>query len=460
MKNRYDVVVCGGGAAGAFAGIAAARTGADTLVVEQDGYLGGTLTRSGIGPMATFHAGEKQIIRGLADDFIQRLVQKGKSTGYIRDTSNYVSSLVNIDIESAKIELETMLLEAGGSLLYHTMIGGAVCKEDRIAYIDTCNKAGFGRIEAKVFVDATGDADIAFHAGVPCAKGRASDGLCQPMGMKARYFGVDMGLLRRFIYTHPEQFPRMFRDISVLKEEACVSTAIGFNDIWAEAKRNGEIDVPRDNVILCETSEPGEVLVNTTRLQGFDATNPEDVTRAEIEGRRQCEEIDRFLRKYVPGFANARLMFTGPTVGTRSSRQIVGLYTLTEEDVLSQRHFEDEVCYSSFPIDIHSPDGQGTRNVMPSYPYVNYCGIPYRAMVSGAVPNLIVAGRCLSATFEAQSALRTTGIMGAMGHAAGVAAALAARENGNDARSLSIPSLLESLAAQNAYLENWPRRTC
>ena len=457
MKDIYDVVVCGGGAAGVFAGIAAARMGASTLIVEQDGYLGGTLTRSGIGPMATFHAGDKQIIRGLVDEFIQRLVEKGKSTGYVRDTSNYVSSLVNIDIESAKVELESMVLEAGGELLYHTMLGGVRTADGKIQEIEVCNKAGFSTIKAKVFVDATGDADVAYRAGVPCTKGRSSDGLCQPMGMKARYCNVDIDRLKDFIYNNPEQFPRMFKDISVLQEECCISTAIGFYGVWEEAKKNGEIDVPRNNVILCETATPGEVLINTTRLQGFDATNPEDVTRAEVEGRRQCAEIDAFLRKYVPGFETAHLMFTGPTVGTRSSRQIVGLYTMTEEDIIGQKHFDDEVCYSSFPIDIHSPDGQGTRNVMPTYPYVNYCGIPYRSMVSREIPNLIVAGRCLSATFEAQSALRTTGIVGAMGHAAGVAAVLAVREADGDARNIPVDHLLAKLVEQGAYLENYKR---
>lgn len=457
MRECYDVVVCGGGAAGVFAGIAAARMGATTLIVEQDGYLGGTLTRSGIGPMATFHAGDKQIIRGLVDEFIQRLVKKGKSTGYVKDTSNYVSSLVNIDIESAKVELESMVLEVGGELLYHTMLGGVRSADGRIQAIEVCNKAGFNTIKAKVFIDATGDADVAYRAGVPCTKGRSADGLCQPMGMKARYCNVDIGRLKEFICDNPEQFPRMFKDISVLKEERCVSTAIGFYGVWEEAKAKGEIDVPRNNVILCETATPGEVLINTTRLQGFDATNPEHVTRAEVEGRRQCAQIDAFLCKYVPGFENAHLMFTGPTVGTRSSRQIVGLYTMTEEDILEQRHFEDEICYSSFPIDIHSPDGQGTRNVMPTYPYVNYCGIPYRSLVCGEIENLIVAGRCLSATFEAQSALRTTGIVGAMGHAAGVAAALALRETDGDARNINVRSLLAELAAQGAYLENYPR---
>lgn len=457
MREYYDVVVCGGGAAGVFAGIAAARMGATTLIVEQDGYLGGTLTRSGIGPMATFHAGDKQIIRGLVDEFIQRLVKKGKSTGYVKDTSNYVSSLVNIDIESAKVELESMVLEAGGELLYHTMLGGVRAADGRIQAIEVCNKAGFSTIKAKVFIDATGDADVAYRAGVPCTKGRSVDGLCQPMGMKARYCNVDIGRLKKFICDNPEQFPRMFKDISVLKDECCVSTAIGFYGVWEAAKAKGEIDVPRNNVILCETATPGEVLINTTRLQGFDATNPEHVTRAEVEGRRQCAQIDAFLRKYVPGFEHAHLMFTGPTVGTRSSRQIVGLYTMTEEDILQQRHFADEICYSSFPIDIHSPDGQGTRNVMPTYPYVNYCGIPYRSLVCGEIENLIVAGRCLSATFEPQSALRTTGIVGAMGHAAGVAAALALRETDGDARNINIGSLLAALAAQGAYLENYPQ---
>lgn len=453
MKEQYDVVVAGGGPAGAIAAIAAARMGARTIVLEQDAYLGGALTRSGIGPMATFHAGKRQIVRGVMDEFIQRLVKKGKSTGHIPDTSNYVSSLTNIDIEAAKVELEDMLSEAGGELLYHTMIGGADTADGRIKALNICNKAGFGKIEGTVFIDATGDADVAHYAGVPCRLGRAKDGLCQPMGMKTRYCDVDIPRLRQFIYDHPEEFPRLHKDISVLKNTPCVTTAIGCYNLWKLAKERGEVTIPRDNVILCETATPGEVLINTNRLQGYNPTDPHDLTRAEIDGRKQALEMDCFLHKYVPGFEHAHLMFTGPCVGARSSRQIEGLYTLTEQDVLGCKRFADEVCYSAFPIDIHSPDGQGTKNVMPSYPYVNYCGIPYRCMVTERFSNLIVAGRCLSATFEAQSAVRTTAIMGAMGHAAGAAAAIAVKEAPHDVRTLDIERLRETLLQQDAYLE-------
>ena len=349
-----------------------------------------------------------------------------------------------------------MLLEAEGELLYHTMIGGVQTENGRIVALRICNKAGFSELVGKVFIDATGDADVAFWAGVPCTKGRSKDGLCQPMGMKARYCDVDVTKLRQYIHAHPEQFRRMFRDISVLDDNACISTAIGFDDVWAQAKKDGIVDVPRENVIICETMIPGQVLINTTRLQGFDATDPKDLTNAEIEGRRQSAEIDEFLHRYIPGFENASLMFTGPNVGTRSSRQIVGVYTITEKDVLSQRHFPDEVCYSSFPIDIHSPDGEGTRNVMTSYPYTSYFGIPYRAMVAPQIKNLIVAGRCLSATFEAQSATRTTAIMGAVGHAAGIAAAIALGASDGNTLKVGAAALRKELRQQNAYLETFP----
>lgn len=145
-------------------------------------------------------------------------------------------------------------------------------------------------------------------------------------------------------------------------------------------------------------------------------------------------------------------MFTGPVVGTRSSRQIVGLYTVTEEDIVACRRFPDEIAYSAFPIDIHSPGGKSTRNEMTEFPYCGCCGISYRTMITKEIRNLVVAGRCFSATFEAQSAVRTTAIMGAMGHAAGVAAALALQKTEGDTRKVDPDVLRRELLAQGAYL--------
>ena len=175
------------------------------------------------------------------------------------------------------------------------------------------------------------------------------------------------------------------------------------------------------------------------------------LSSAERIGRQQCAELDAFLREHVPGFEQALLEFTGPSVGVRGSRQLAGSYTLTAEDILAHRAFPDCIAHSAYPIDIHNPKGEGTDSTFMSEPG-SYYSIPYSVMTGCRTENLLVTGRCVSATFEAQAAIRTTPTVGAMGQAAGAAAAMAAAGSGN-VRRIDIPQLQRTLAAQGAYLE-------
>lgn len=445
----YDVIVVGGGISGTMAAVAAARLGAKTLIVEQYGFLGGMMTASGVGPMMTFHAGEKQVIQGIPGELIERLVAKGYSPGHILDTTRYTYTVTPFDVEGMKRELELMVTEAGGEILYHTMLAGVEPENGRVKHIQICNKAGLSNLEAKVYVDATGDADLAYRAGVPCTKGRSSDGAAQPMTMKMRLFNVDINKTKKYIHEHIEEFPRLKGDTSIIENSPRLSIG-GFVKTFAEARGIGEISFQREDLLFFEGNTPGEIIVNTSRVTGHDSTEPLSLSHGEMEGRRQTDELFRFLKKRVPGFENAWLAYTGPMIGVRSSRQIVGLYTLEADDVLTCKKFEDVIAHSGYPIDIHSPDGNDTLSR--HLPWGAIYSIPYRCLINNAADNLLTVGRCVSATFEAQAAIRLTPSMGAVGQAGGVGAAFAAK-TGKSVKDFVISDIQETLVKQGAYLE-------
>ncbi|HEY9249770.1 MAG TPA: FAD-dependent oxidoreductase, partial [Rariglobus sp.] len=197
----------GGGVAGSIAAIAAGRLGAKVLVIEEQGFLGGSLTAMGVGPMMSFHnpAGE-QVVRGLPDELIQRLVAKGASPGHIADTTTYCSTVTPFDSEALKIELETMLREAGGTPLYHTQLAAVQVEDGRITRFVVCNKAGLTIFDAAVFVDASGDGDLAARAGVPFVRGREADAAAQPMTMNLKLANVDTDAIRSYALGNPGDF--------------------------------------------------------------------------------------------------------------------------------------------------------------------------------------------------------------------------------------------------------------
>jgi hypothetical protein len=457
--NEYDVVVVGGGIAGTMAAVAAGRAGARCLVVEQYGFLGGMLTVSGVGPMMTFHAGEKQVVQGLTGELIDRLVARGKSPGHIFDTTGYTYTVTPFDAEAMKHELELLVLENSGEILYHTMLAAAGATGPRLEAITVCNKGGLSRLEGRVFVDATGDGDLAAWAGVECRKGRDSDGLDQPMTMNLRVRNVDIERVKQYIKAHPEEFPRLKGDTSMVDKAPRLSIG-GFVQTLRKAREEGEISFKREDLLFFETNTPGEVIVNTSRIVGHDATDPWSLSRAETEGREQVRELERFLTRRVAGFEQAQLVYSGPRVGVRSSRRVVGLYTLTKEDLLAGRRFDDTIAYSGYPIDVHPPEGERSSEEIRRRTEEDkfhekrghVASIPYRCLVNDQVDNLITVGRCISTTFEANGAIRTTPIVGAIGHAGGAAAAIAATE-GLAFKDIDVRKVQGVLRQQNAYLE-------
>lgn len=426
--DRFDIIVMGGGPSGAHAALAAARAGNKVLLVEKHGFLGGSLTAMGVGPMMSFHnpAGT-QVVAGQAEELVQRLMAKNASPGHIPDSVTYCSTVTPFDSEALKIELESMITEAGGVILYHTHLAAAETDEAgcRATLVALCNKAGLRNYRASVFIDATGDGDLCVALGAPFAKGRDGDNATQPMTMNMKLGGVDMKAIRQDVVERPEDFEfdlgieeglRRLRDTPRVSLKAYTQT-------WKQAKARGELSVPREFVLFFETATPGVVIVNTSRIQGMDGTNPYDLSKAEMEGRRQNQEIFHFLKTHCRGFEQAIRMDGAAQIGVRETRHIVGLYSLTADDLLQETAFPDPIALGGYPIDIHSPDKAETTSAHLAK-NTRY-QIPMRSLLMKKLENVIVAGRCVSATHEAMAAIRVSPIAMAIGQAAGVMAATA-----------------------------------
>ncbi|RJS94536.1 FAD-dependent oxidoreductase [Candidatus Bathyarchaeota archaeon] len=411
--SEHDVIVAGGGTAGVAAAVAAARNGADTILIERYGFLGGTMTAGLVNPFMTFHAGKEQIIKGIFQEIIDRL----------KDMDGYDEKTKAFDNEVMKIVLDQMIKETGVKLLLHTYIADAlVTKGNAIRGVEAYNKSGRQTVLGRVIIDATGDGDVAVMAGALYEKGREEDGLTQPMTLNFRMGGVDV-----------ERMPSREK----------------INKLFEEAKAKGEIKIPRENVLYFLTTRKGEIHFNTTRIVKVDGTKADDLTYAEIEGRRQMVELIKFLKEKVSGFENAYLMMSAVQVGVRETRRIIGEYVLTGEDIVKARKFSDVIARGSYPIDIHSPTGEGTiiKRLPPGESY----DIPYRCIVPKKVENLLIAGRCISCTHEAQAAIRVIPIVVAIGQAAGTAAALAAKLHVSP-REMDVSLLQETLKKQGAIL--------
>lgn len=447
--DKQEVLVLGGGIAGALAAVASARMGAKTLLVEETGALGGSLTTCGTGPMMTFHAGDVQVIRGLGEELIRRLKEKELSPGHIPDSTGYTYSVTPFDAEGMKRELELMVLESGAQILYHTTVTGACMDEGRLKKVNCTACGHLFQLEAQVFIDATGDGDLLALSGVPFEQGRKSDGRDQPMTLNFKMVDVDAQAIRQMMKEERHHFPLLVEKPG-LEEEAVRLSVSGMQSLMRKAMQEGELSFDRDVVLAFETNAPGEFIVNMTRINGETALCPVSLSRAETEGRRQMWELYGFLKAKVRGFERARLLSSGPSIGIRSSRRMAGLYTLMVEDVLKGRRFEDGIIAYGYPVDVHSPEKGGDTDSR-FLAHGDYYTVPYRCLINDRVPNLMAAGRNVSCCFEAQASLRTSPACSALGQAAGAAAVLSLRQ-GILPTALSARRLREELMQQGAFV--------
>jgi len=424
VSDRFDVVVIGSGSAGSSAAITAGRLGARTLLVDRLAFMGGTSTAV----LDTFYAfytpGERpqRVVGGLGWEVVGRLTADGLA--FERANTYGAGTGVTYDMEALKVLWERLAEDAGVDLLLHTWATGVrVDGDGHLRAIRLWNKGGERWVEAPVFIDASGDADVAAMAGVP--HDSPKDGqTVQSLSTLFKLANVDIDRAR----------------------------AVPKQDLWArmaEAAGSGEYALPRVEGSWHRTPHEGVALIHMTRIPNVDATDPEQLTRAEIDGRRQVQEYHRFLRDRVPGFERSVLVATSPSIGVRESRRVHGDYRLTRDDVLGGRRFADEIALCGAPIEDHHAGGDT------DWQYVGAAGvygIPYRSLVPLDVEGLLVAGRCFSATHDAHASARSMATCMAMGEAAGTAAVLAAA-GGLTPRAVPVETLRERLAAAGVLLE-------
>ncbi|MET0263564.1 MAG: FAD-dependent oxidoreductase [Rariglobus sp.] len=413
-----DVLVIGGGPGGIGAAVSAARNGAKTILVERFGSFGGTWTAGILSAIMPY-----PFVKGLFLELVQRWSESG---GWNTWGDKYGAG-GSYDSETAKVVLDRFIVEAGVTPFFFAQASAVIREGNRITGVIIESKEGRQVILAKVVIDSSGDGDVSALAGVPVEQGRAGDGAVQPMTMIFKMTGVDDDAL--------EAYRKI--DLQLTTE-------------WQAAKARGEVTIPREDVLLGRNPRPGEWNFNTTRIVGKDGTKLRDVTDAMIEGRRQVFEVADFLRKRIPGFANAVVSETAPHIGVRETRRVRCDYTITADDIMNVTPVADCIARGNWFIDIHSPTGEGTERAHP--PEGSWYEIPYRSICAHGVDNLLVASRCIDSSHEAHAAIRITPQVMAIGEGAGAAAAIAVKAGYCDTRRVDSALLRETLRTQGAFV--------
>lgn len=418
--KKYDLVVIGGGFAGTAAAISGARAGLSVLLVEKSGCLGGAAVNCLVNPFMPNST---------------RIEDNGISRNYHLSQGIFSEILENLrgmdaaelDLSPAfkeeylKIVLNRMVLNSKAELLFHSYLIDVKKDGDEIKSVTVMNKSGRQEIFSDYFIDATGDADLAVLCGCPYHLGREGDNLCQPMTLCFRVAHVDM---EKYQKARPV-----------------------INDLYQAMQKQGKIKNIREDVLIFHTMSEGVLHFNSTRIVKLNPTDAFDLTKAEIQAREQVMELFTFMKENIDGFQNSDLLMTAPEIGVRESRMIDGEYLLTENDLVACTKFKDSIALGNYDIDIHNPEGSGTSHYY--FPKGQYYTVPYRSLVPKKVTNLLVAGRCISVTHEAQASIRIMPIVCCIGEAAGTATGVAAK-NGTDIRNVNIEELQKQLHKQGS----------
>lgn len=392
---RTDVLVLGSGPAGFAAAYDAAKNGADVILVEQCGDVGGIST-SGLMSHWTGSCGSPLFVQ-----ILRRSAQKNEGA-----YANEITEL--IDPEKLKTLYLEMLDEVGCRLMLYTFAMDAICNGDKVCGASVVNKTGQYDIYAAVTIDATGDGDIAAKSGAAFVLGRESDHKMQPATLMLKVGGVDTD-----------------RAVFLGSFESTYETPNG--ELQALAKQH--LPHPAGHILTYRSTLPGVVTCNMTNATGIDGTNAEDLTQATLICRRQMEDIVQYLRRFVPGYENCFLLSSASLIGIRETRHFKGRYTLTEQDILQARVFEDYVVKDAFfNFDVHNITGAGLdeTGVQKHFPQENGYTIPYRCLLPETKENLLLCGRNISGTHIAHSNFRVMPICVGIGEAAGTAGAIAA----------------------------------
>ncbi len=418
--GAYDVVVCGGGPAGFVSAIAAARQGASVALIERYGFLGGTATAGLVNPISRFRKNGELVIKGIPFEFIKNLEDIG---GCI---SEHPTGHAPVDSEKYKLIAQRMVLKSGVALYLHSTISDVVMSDKKLTHIIIENKSGSSALSARYVIDCTGDADVAYRAGVPMLEMPNADEM-QPASLHIRIGGVK---LEPGHLIHPSTIygTNIRKKLFELSETEDIPE---FGGPWF-------CTVMNDSGSICS--------LNITRT-AIDATNNDSITYAEIKLREDAYKFIEILKKHFDGFENCYLISTATQVGIRESRRIKGHHVLNEEEYASCFKFEDSIARGAHQMDIHKAGGAAQDLIaLNGAPY-----IPYSSQYADGFPNLLVAGRCISAERKPFASLRVQATAMALGEAAGVAAVIALKQ-GVSVADISVSELQKTLTENGAII--------
>jgi hypothetical protein len=479
---KTDVLVVGGGTAGFVAAIAAARNGAEVVLLEQRDHLGGTHSGGMVmmirsmrhmkAPRGAEHKkvmitsyessfDDEQVVFSIAQEYIDRMLAVGAAWGMTgQSTARQL-----FDPEIAKWVIERMVVEAGVDVWFYAQATEVLVSGDTVQGVVVDNLQGRTEIRAGVTIDATGDGNICAAAGAKFEFGDPDEGHCQPMTLYFVMGGVKLEDTLGYIRTHPEEFSQEYVDTVLrLRQEGKPITVLPFKAKIREALRKGDYPIPYGlETVNADTltymARPmfrnGKfrydlISHNMDMAYNVDATDRRALTRATMGMRDVAVRMAAFYRKYVPGYEDAYLVHTAQVVGVRDSRRIVGDYTLTRDDVLAGRHFPDGIGRYGSVVDVHDKDGKQSL-MLAEVGGSGWFHIPYRTLLPRGMKNLLVAGRCISADYIAQGCVRSQAACMMTGQAAGTAAALAINAR-VEPRAVEIERLQQVLGSQNQLI--------
>lgn len=421
MRRHADVVVVGGGPAGVAAAIAARQEGSKVLLIERYGFLGGTATSGMYGAFCGFYTSgelQEQIIKGCAEKVLELLRQKDALMGPIKSNDMVV---LFYDLSTLKMVMDKMVLNAGADLMLHSQVYEVKTSGNKISSLKVVTKSGVIEVDADFIIDASGDGDIAALAGEAFNE---NENALQPGSMMFKMSNVDINEVLPFVLS------------GQLKEA------------MAEADKTGQYKLPRLDGNIIPQPKQGQVIISFSRIQ-VDGTNEKSLTSAELEGRTQVEECSNFLIDRIPGFKGAYVSEIATQIGIRESRRINGKYQLTLDDVLSGKKFNDSIGRCAWPVEKHLPGSKYTE--LTPLKDDDFYNLPFRSLIPKKTTNLLIAGRCSSATAGAQASSRVFAPSMAQGEACGIAASLCLKNNVN-AEELDIKILQDKLIQAGALI--------
>jgi hypothetical protein len=436
VAKDYDVIVAGGGPAGMGAALSAAWNGARTLIIDTTGCFGGMGT-SGLLPCFCPYSYNKNepVIKGIGWEILEKLRAKNGIGG-----RNDLKGFVPIDNEKLKVVYDELITENDVDYLFFTMLCDVIVENKRIETVIAGNKHGLQAFSAEIFIDCTGDADLAFMAGAPCVKGNEA-GKMQATTLCFNIGGTDTAKYLDFWGETGDQK--------------------GLRTLLAEALKNGKLDdsVDRDFTVLANIFDQrtGTLKLNLGHLYGVDGTDPVQLSRAMVAGRKLAHTFLDFARKEIKGMENAEISSTGSLLGVRETRRIRGKFRLEQDAFYEARHFDDDIAVYDYPVDVHESEkrdsganAQDYRDSGKIAARITY-GIPFRTMLPENIDNLLVAGRSISADRVMQGTTRVMPACFAMGEAAGIASVMAVEKN-IAVRQIPIKELQDKLIQQGANL--------